>query len=108
MYKTSGIKPDSLPSIPIEKQELIKEVTGEKLDLEVARQLIELNSKGFTEPNEKAQKADQLLTDLLAKTQAPAKAPKETQQEATARIRIQKEAKTRKLKLIKLKLKIAA
>ena len=65
MYKIKEINPEVLDTIEIKNQSEIVRVTGEKLDLKKAYEIIRKESNDFTEENEKALKADTLFAELL-------------------------------------------
>ncbi|WP_299243080.1 hypothetical protein [uncultured Aquimarina sp.] len=61
MYKTKDLTPEDLSKIKIKNQAEIVQFIGSELNLIEAHQLIKKESKGFTEPNANAEKADAYL-----------------------------------------------
>ena len=65
MYKTKTVNPADLKKIAIQKQQKIREITGEELDPHKAWTIIKNESQDFTNSDQKAIEADALLAELM-------------------------------------------
>ncbi len=65
MYKTKTIPGKILKTIQIANQDEIKELTGSKLELDKAWELIKNRSENFTKEDLKVKEADQLLYQIV-------------------------------------------
>lgn len=105
MYKTKDIPLKELKTVTIANQEEIRSLTGSELDLVKAWQTIRKASDDFSKADLKAQKADELLYQILYPTKEK-ETPETTNISET--IRIQEKERARALALLELELILAA
>ena len=103
MYKIKNVPPKTFSKIEIKNQEKIKELTGSKLDPVRAFQIIKRESKDFSEQNEKALKADELLYELLKRDKLNGFGNKA---DSSERIRLKERERARELELLELELEL--
>jgi hypothetical protein len=100
-YQIANVNVNKLPPVTIKNQERIIELTGSKLDLIYAYDIIRKEANDFTEDNEKAVQADAMYMELL-KTHGVA-VKESTERE---RIQVRERERLRALALIELELSL--
>jgi hypothetical protein len=105
MYQIENITPNELSKVKIKNQDRITELTGSKLDLQKAYEVIKDETKGFKEKNEKALQADELFAELLKLNGI---STTRSSKEKDNQIKLKEQERTRALKLLELELQLAA
>ena len=106
MFQIQHIKPEQLASIQIKNQHKIVELTGSKLDLQHAWEVIKKESGNFSESSQKAMEADTLLAELLV--QHGISIPSQKPGSSSSTIQMRERERARKIKILQLKLNTAA
>jgi hypothetical protein len=101
MYQLATINIKQLPAVKIRNQQKILELTGSKLDLITAYEVIKKETKNFTEKNDKAQQADALYSELLKMNGIAVE-----NTEGSEKIRVKEQERARAIALMELELSL--